>query len=307
MKVAKHQQRLYDSKFSKSVKVLKRRVPEVHARTRDYALDYADLDVEHAERLLRMFLETEPSKTRDEEGRKHKEKQKQKESTHKRRRGERDRERDGGKDGSKKRHKHRRRHREKAEGSSRKDDDKAPLAYGNFGILKEADLHGDKRMEFIMWTKEVKKVEVETLAKWEEKKLFGEFMDLYNTATLESEKYYDLDAWHYKQAREKASTGVEPEEKTVFNDEEERKREMIKERNSMKNKKIEAAKRDLLAGKLTMMREQERLRAEQQIAYRTGNHKKARDIAELLRPSEDGKVEWDVKTGQYRKKSNLNR
>ena len=75
----------------------------------------------------------------------------------------------------------------------------------------------------------------------------------------------------------------------------------------MKNKKIEAARRELLAsGKLTMMREQERLRAAQQVAYRTGDMKQARDIAEILRPSEDDQVEWDAKTGKYRKRSKLN-
>mmetsp|Transcript_8588 Transcript_8588/g.24555 ORF Transcript_8588/g.24555 Transcript_8588/m.24555 type:complete len:164 (+) Transcript_8588:183-674(+) len=162
----------------------------------------------------------------------------------------------------------------------------------------------------MLWANEVKSVEVESLARWEEKKMFGEFMDLYNTATLPSTKYYNLDAWRYEQAKAREAGDGDAGgggEKVVFNDEEERKRELERERNSTKNQKIEAARRDLLAsGKLSMMREQERLRAAQQVAYKTGDMKQARDIADILRPNEKDEIEFDMKTGQYRKKSKLN-
>ena len=71
--------------------------------------------------------------------------------------------------------------------------------YGKFGIIREADL-ASKVSEFQQWATEIKKVNVEALAKWEEKELFAEFMEDYNTGTLPHRKYYDLMAF----AREKA-------------------------------------------------------------------------------------------------------
>ena len=71
--------------------------------------------------------------------------------------------------------------------------------YGRFGIIREADL-ASKVSEFQQWATEIKKVNVEALAKWEEKELFAEFMEDYNTGTLPHRKYYDLMAY----AREKA-------------------------------------------------------------------------------------------------------
>mmetsp|Transcript_6549 Transcript_6549/g.16671 ORF Transcript_6549/g.16671 Transcript_6549/m.16671 type:complete len:132 (-) Transcript_6549:240-635(-) len=130
-------------------------------------------------------------------------------------------------------------------------------------------------------------------------------MDDYNTATLPHEKYYDLNAWHYKCSANAESGNTE--EKTTFDDEAERKRELASQRDALRDEKVAAARRDLLAsGKVSMMREQERLRAEQQLAFRTGDLKTARDIADILRPTDDDQVEWDVKTGQYRKVSKLN-
>ncbi|QDZ18867.1 hypothetical protein HOP50_02g13720 [Chloropicon primus] len=289
--VAKHRQKLYDTKFSKADKALKRRVPEVHALTRAHALDYADLDVETAERLLSMFLRREEER-----------------GERKRARGARGGEAEED-EGARRKHRRRRRHRDRdgdRKGSNRDEGE----VYGKYGILKESDLNGDKRTEFMLWANEVKSVEVESLARWEEKKMFGEFMDLYNTATLPSTKYYNLDAWRYEQAKAREAGDGDAGgggEKVVFNDEEERKRELERERNSTKNQKIEAARRDLLAsGKLSMMREQERLRAAQQVAYKTGDMKQARDIADILRPNEKDEIEFDMKTGQYRKKSKLN-
>ncbi|WZN63337.1 hypothetical protein HKI87_07g48850 [Chloropicon roscoffensis] len=280
-----HRQKLYDAKFAKADKVLRKRVREVHTATRARALDYADLDVEKAERLLRLFLETEEPK------------------------GDSKRRREDGGDEGRRKHRRRRHKSSRHGGRGVGDVEGGDDAFGKYGVLRESDLNGDRRTEFILWAADEKKVEVENLARWEEKKLFGEFMDLYNTATMPSDKYYDLDAWRQRQARAramdaKAGAGVE---RVAFNDEEERKRELELERSSQRNKKIEAARRDLLAsGKLAMMKEQERLRAAQQVAYKTGDMKQARDIADILRPDEKDQVEFDVKSGQYRKKSKLN-
>ena len=78
--------------------------------------------------------------------------------------------------------------------------------YGKYGIIREADLV-TKVSEFQQWATEVKKVNVEALAKWEEKDLFAEFMEDYNTGTLPHRKYYDLMAYAQHQAIKAAKKG----------------------------------------------------------------------------------------------------
>ena len=78
--------------------------------------------------------------------------------------------------------------------------------YGKYGIIREANL-ATKVSEFQQWATEVKKVNVEALAKWEEKDLFAEFMEDYNTGTLPHRKYYDLMAYAQQQAVKAAKKG----------------------------------------------------------------------------------------------------
>jgi 23S rRNA G2069 N7-methylase RlmK/C1962 C5-methylase RlmI len=51
------------------------------------------------------------------------------------------------------------------------------------------------------WALDVKKADVEALAKWEEKELFKEFVEEFNTGGLPHRKYYDLDAYEASKAR----------------------------------------------------------------------------------------------------------
>ena len=78
--------------------------------------------------------------------------------------------------------------------------------YGKYGIIRESDL-GSKISEFQQWATEVKKVNIEALAKWEEKELFAEFMEDYNTGTLPHRKYYDLMIYAQQQAMKAAKKG----------------------------------------------------------------------------------------------------
>ena len=78
--------------------------------------------------------------------------------------------------------------------------------YGKYGIIRESDL-ASKISEFQQWATEVKRVDIEALAKWEEKELFAEFMEDYNTGTLPHRKYYDLMAYAQQQAMKAAKKG----------------------------------------------------------------------------------------------------
>lgn len=79
-------------------------------------------------------------------------------------------------------------------------------AYGQHGIIREADM-ASKFSEFQQWAVEVKKANVEALPKWEEKELFAEFMEDFNTGTLPHKKYYDLDEYARQKALKAAKKG----------------------------------------------------------------------------------------------------
>ncbi|KAL0362696.1 UNVERIFIED_CONTAM: hypothetical protein Scaly_1224800 [Sesamum calycinum] len=93
----------------------------------------------------------------------------------------------------------------------------------------------NKRPEFTAWLAEVKKVNMESLANWEEKQLFKDFMEDHNTATFPSKKYYNLDVYYQRKMEKemkKGFTKVVESERTVFNDEEQRRQELQLERES---------------------------------------------------------------------------
>lgn len=60
--------------------------------------------------------------------------------------------------------------------------------YGAYGIIRESDLFV-KQQEFYAWLQEVKNVNPETLPKFEMRKVFEDYMEDYNTATLPHKKY----------------------------------------------------------------------------------------------------------------------
>ena len=70
----------------------------------------------------------------------------------------------------------------------------------------------------------MKKQSLESLAKWEEKELFKEYAEDYNTSTLPHEKYYDMEKWAKAEAaRIMAAGGNDTGEMTTFDDEANRK------------------------------------------------------------------------------------
>ena len=152
--------------------------------------------------------------------------------------------------------------------------------------------------QFVTWAKEVKGVDIELAPKHYVAELQGAFQEDFNTGTLAAEKYYDLAAWQRAQAGRPAAGP----ERTTFDDEELRRRELHAQKASQKAAAVEEARQNLLkSGKVDMMREQKRLREQQQIAYQTGNVEEAQRIAQLLMPQGDKDVEWDQKAGKFRK------
>lgn len=66
--------------------------------------------------------------------------------------------------------------------------------YGAYGIISEGDL-SSKMEEFTAWAIEVKGANRGMLSQKEERNLFKDFMEDYNTATMPHVKYYDMAKW----------------------------------------------------------------------------------------------------------------
>ncbi|KAK9046383.1 hypothetical protein V6N11_052271 [Hibiscus sabdariffa] len=145
----------------------------------------------------------------------------------------------------------------------------------------------NKRPEFTAWLAEVKQINLESLPNWEEKQLFKDFMEDHNTATFPSKKYYNLDAYYKRQMEKESKKGVKKvlqAERTVFNDEEQRRQEMLMVREKQKEEEVEALKRAMQSGMAQAMKEQAQLREEMAYLYKIGNFEAAAAIQKRLDP-----------------------
>ncbi|CAA0808521.1 Unknown protein [Striga hermonthica] len=146
-------------------------------------------------------------------------------------------------------------------------------SWGKYGIIRETDMW-NKRPEFTAWLAEIKKVNLESLPNWEEKQLFKDFMEDHNTATFPSKKYYNLDAYYQRKMEKemkKGYTKAVASERTVFNDEEQRRVELQQERERRKQQEVEDLKRSMQSGMAQAMKEQAQLREEMAYQYKIGN------------------------------------
>ncbi|XP_060209356.1 vicilin-like seed storage protein At2g18540 [Lycium barbarum] len=159
-------------------------------------------------------------------------------------------------------------------------------SWGKYGIIKETDMW-NKRPEFTAWLAEIKKMNLESLPNWEEKQLFKQFMEDHNTATFPSKKYYNLDAYYKRKMEKEMKRGVKKvvdNERTVFNDEEIRRQELMREREKHKEEQVEALKREMQSGMAQAMKEQAQLREEMAYQYKLGNFEAAAAIQRRLDP-----------------------
>uniref|UniRef100_A0A7N0SXV3 Nucleic acid binding protein n=1 Tax=Kalanchoe fedtschenkoi TaxID=63787 RepID=A0A7N0SXV3_KALFE len=158
-------------------------------------------------------------------------------------------------------------------------------SWGKYGVIRETDMW-NKRPEFTAWLQEVKQVNLESLPNWEEKQMFKEFMEDHNTATFTSKKYYDLDAYHRRKMEKEMKKGIKKveSERTVFNDEEQRRLELLREREKQKEEEVEALKRSMQGGLAQAMKEQARLKEEMAYQYKIGNFEAAAAIQRRLDP-----------------------
>ncbi|PIA27008.1 hypothetical protein AQUCO_08400047v1 [Aquilegia coerulea] len=144
----------------------------------------------------------------------------------------------------------------------------------------------NKRPEFTAWLAEVKQVNLESLPNWEEKQMFKEFMEDHNTATFPSKKYYNMDEYHRRKMEKQMKKGskILETERIIFNDEEQRRQELMVAREKQKESQVEALKRSMQSGMAQAMKEQAQLREEMAYQYKLGNFEAAAAIQRRLDP-----------------------
>jgi len=168
--------------------------------------------------------------------------------------------------------------------------------WGQYGIIRESDMP-EKQEEFLAWLSEHKGVNQEALRPWELKEHFSSYVEDFNTATLPHEKYYNMRTWYMKdlerKQREGAQEAAEQQSagfvRTTFDDEAERKREMLRERERRAQEitkvMAESMKRAGADSSLVQdMREQEEKKLAMRSSYAVGDVSKARDMAQKLDP-----------------------
>jgi len=164
--------------------------------------------------------------------------------------------------------------------------------YGKYGVLRETDLYS-KRPEFSLWAMEIKNIDIENMPKYEEKQLFKDYMEDYNTATLAHKKYYDLERYEQSKAgkRSREAGNAKSMQHIAYNDEVERKKEIEAARNAEHAERLKAAYDELKkqggGAKAEDMKAQQMLRAQMDLAYRTGDKETAQKIAARLAPDPD--------------------
>jgi len=163
----------------------------------------------------------------------------------------------------------------------------------------------EKQEEFFAWLSEVKGVPQDACGQRELKEHFSSYCEDYNTATFPTEKYYNLRAWMVKEQKRKASKQAAAEaatfERTSFNDEADRHREIAKHREHRANETSRVMAQAMKSGEglVADMREQEQLKMSRRAAYATGDTNKARELVDKLDPSRLDAEELRKKFGSY--------
>jgi hypothetical protein len=87
----------------------------------------------------------------------------------------------------------------------------AIMDYGKHGVINETDITSRLTSEFRQWLVEERHINPETISRGIEKKEMATFIEDYNTATMPSDKYYNLEAHERRMAMIRAGETVEDE------------------------------------------------------------------------------------------------
>jgi len=165
--------------------------------------------------------------------------------------------------------------------------------FGRYGLLREVDA-STKRDEFMLWAMDVRKINVETMPRPEEKEVFKDYMEDYNTGTLPHRKYYNLELYERERMAKQMAKGMKAgdkqlkpvvdDEKAMLQQRDEANRKAAEERLKLRYAELKGT------GKAELMREQELLRLEMQNAYKIGDKRRAQQISNRLMTDDERKA-----------------
>mmetsp|Transcript_60544 Transcript_60544/g.177001 ORF Transcript_60544/g.177001 Transcript_60544/m.177001 type:complete len:283 (+) Transcript_60544:51-899(+) len=165
--------------------------------------------------------------------------------------------------------------------------------FGKYGIIKQEDFF-NKKPEFLLWALEVKKENTDAMGQMQMKDLFKEYIEDYNTATMPSKKYYNLQVWDQLQTNKRSKkirtddmTDAQKAALASFDDERAR-REEIKHLQAKKQElqitdEVRRMRQDKT--KVEEMKHQRLLQVQMDVLNKSGNTKEASKIAERLDPA----------------------
>lgn len=154
-----------------------------------------------------------------------------------------------------------------------------------------------KQAEFRCWLSEVRGIPPDApVPKPELLSYFKDYAEDYNTATLPSEKYYDLEKWERGVGRAKAAAAAAAGVKSsgamdMLAMEASAKRSSEASRAAFEAERMALYRASLGPQRLAEMKQQAELQQAMQYAFRAGNTKEAERIKKLLEP-EKQKVTW---------------
>ncbi|CAL1141556.1 unnamed protein product [Cladocopium goreaui] len=167
--------------------------------------------------------------------------------------------------------------------------------FGKYGIIKAEDFFS-KKPEFMLWAQEVRKVNTDILGQMQLKDLFKEYVEDYNTATMPSKKYYNIQVFEQqmsnKRRKKKAETVIDTALQSSlasFDDEKARRDEVLALRAKKQENQIssEAAVQRLRMNKEKAedMKHQAMLKTQQSMLSKAGQVEAAGKISERLNPN----------------------
>ncbi|KAF2314324.1 hypothetical protein GH714_025394 [Hevea brasiliensis] len=138
------------------------------------------------------------------------------------------------------------------------------------------------------WLAEVKQVNLESLPNWEEKQMFKNSWRTTTQPPFHLKSIITLMLNKHKIMEKEMKKGfkkVLQKERTVFNDEEQRRLELLQERERHKEQQVEALKLSMQSGMAQAMKEQVQLKEEMAYQYKLGNFEAAAAIQRRLDPN----------------------
>mmetsp|Transcript_91886 Transcript_91886/g.163582 ORF Transcript_91886/g.163582 Transcript_91886/m.163582 type:complete len:289 (-) Transcript_91886:117-983(-) len=165
--------------------------------------------------------------------------------------------------------------------------------FGKYGIIKQEDFFG-KKPEFLLWAAEVRKVNTDALGQMQQKDLFKEFVEDYNTATMPSKKYYNLQVFEQESAnkrrKQKVGEQIDTAQKSSlvsFDDEKARRDEIMahkaKKAESLVSQEVNALRMN--KEKAADMKNQAILQTQRDMLNKVGRGDAAAKINDRLNPN----------------------